>query len=245
MLVHPTLEKLHALKFLGMATAFTEQMKMPEAADLSFEERLGFLVDREMTDRENRRLKNRLKTAKLRESASVEDIDYRHPRGLDKAMMLKLCDCSWVRDHRNVFFTGPTGVGKTYLSCALGQKACREGYSTLYVRMPRLLNDLGTGRDDGRYSRLLDGLARVDVLVLDDWCLAPLTDEQRRDLFEILEDRHGRRSTILVSQVPIDKWHDAIGHPTLADAILDRVVHNAHKIVLKGESMRKKRGNLT
>ena len=159
--------------------------------------------------------------------------------------MLKLCDCSWVRDHRNVFFTGPTGVGKTYLACALGQKACREGYSTLYVRMPRLLNDLGTGREDGRYAKLLDGLARFDVLVLDEWCLTPLTDEQRRDLFEILEDRHGRRSTILVSQVPIDKWHDAIGHPTLADAILDRVVHNAHKIVLKGESMRKKRGNLT
>ncbi|HEX7424269.1 MAG TPA: IS21-like element helper ATPase IstB [Terriglobales bacterium] len=245
MLVHPTLEKLHALKFLGMANAFEEQMKMPEAANLSFEERLGFLVDREMTDRDNRRLKNRLKSAKLRESASVEDIDYRHPRGLDKALMLKLCDCSWVRDHRNVFFTGPTGVGKTYLACALGQKACREGYSTLYVRMPRLLNDLGTGREDGRYAKLLDGLARFDVLVLDEWCLTPLTDEQRRDLFEILEDRHGRRSTILVSQVPIDKWHDAIGHPTLADAILDRVVHNAHKIVLKGESMRKKRGNLT
>ena len=245
MLVHPTLEKLHALKFLGMATAFEEQMKIPEAADLSFEERLGFLVDREMTDRDNRRLKNRLKAAKLRESASVEDIDYRHPRGLDKALMLKLCDCSWVRDHRNVFLTGPTGVGKTYLSCALGQKACREGYSTLYVRMPRLLNDLGTGREDGRYAKLLDGLARIDVLVLDDWAIAPLTDEQRRDLFEILEDRHGRRSTILVSQVPIEKWHDAIGHPTLADAILDRVVHNAHKIVLKGESMRKKRANLT
>lgn len=242
MLLNPLMEKLLALKLGGMARALEEQINHSEIETLSFTDRLGLLVDRESALRENRRMKSRLKAARLREAAAVEDIDYRHPRGLDKALMLTLASCAFIREHLNVFITGPTGAGKTYLSCALGNKACREGYSVSYVRLPRLLESLGIGRGDGRYAKLLDGLARVDLLILDDWAIAPLTDEQRRDLFEILEDRYGRKSTIAVSQLPVEKWHDAIGHPTLADAILDRLLHNGYKIALKGESMRKKKG---
>lgn len=245
MLTHPTLDKLQALKFTGMATALAEQMAMPDIDELAFEERLGLLVDREATERENRRLTSRLRRAKLKHNAALEDIDYRHPRGLDKSLIRSLAACQWVKEHLNILLTGPTGVGKTWLACALAQKACREGHTALYLRLPRLLQDMAIAKGDGRYPKLLATLAKMDVLILDDWGLAKLTAEHRRDLLEILEDRHGIRSTLATSQLPIEKWHDTIGDPTMADAILDRLVHNAYKINLNGGSMRKRKANLT
>ena len=245
MLTHPTLDKLQALKFTGMATALAEQMQMPDIAELSFEERLGLLIDREATERDNRRLSSRLRRAKLKHNAALEDIDYRHPRGLDKSLIQSLAACQWVKEHLNILLTGPTGVGKTWLACALAQKACREGYTILYLRLPRLLQEMAIAKGDGRYPKLLATLAKTDVVILDDWGLAKLTAEHRRDLLEILEDRHGTRSTLVTSQFPIEKWHDVIGDPTLADAILDRLVHSAYRINLKGESMRKRHAKLT
>lgn len=240
MLNHPTLDKLESLRLLGMAKALREQTDMPECATLTFEERLGLLVDREATERENTRLASRLKRAKLRHSATIEDIDYRHPRGLDRATLLALANCQWIRTHHNCLITGPTGVGKSYLACALAHKACREGYSALYLRASRLFEELAIAKGDGRYRKLLARYARIDLLVLDDWGLSPLTDEQRKDMLEILEDRHELRSTLVTSQFPVEKWHPIIADPTLADAILDRLVHNAYKLVLKGDSLRKK-----
>ncbi len=245
MLHHPTLDKLQQLKFTGMASALAEQKEMPDIEELAFEERLGLLVDREITERENRRLTSRLRRARLKHNAALEDIDYRHPRGLDKSLFQSLAACLWVREHLNILLTGPTGVGKTWLACALAQKACREGYTALYLRLPRLLQEMVVAKGDGRYPKLLATLAKTDVLILDDWGLAKLTAEHRRDLLEILEDRHGARSTLATSQLPIDKWHDIIGDATLADAILDRLVHNAYKINLKGGSMRKRKDKLT
>ena len=245
MLNHPTLDKLEALRFSGMVKALTEQMAVPDIEELSFEERLGLLVDREMTEREDRRLKTRLRQAKLKQSACVEDIDYRQPRGLDKSLMLDLTGCQWIKRHLNIMITGPTGVGKTWIACALAQKACREGYRALYLRLPKLLQELPIAKGDGTYIKLLARLAKIDVLILDDWGLSKLMAEQRRDLLEILEDRYDCRSTIVTSQLPVDKWHDIIGDPTLADAILDRLVHNAYKIDLRGESMRKRKSLLT
>ena len=224
-----------------MVQALREQMDMPDIDALSFEERLGLLVDREVTERDQRRLKTRLRSAKLRVSACVEDIDYRHPRGLDKSMMAKLATCQWIRERRNVLITGPTGIGKTWLACALGHKACRDGLSALYLRLPRFLQELPIAKGDGRYVRMMKTLAKTDVLILDDWGLARLNDEHRRDLLEILEDRYDHRATIVTSQFPVEHWYDAIGDPTLADAILDRLVHNAYKIVLTGDSMRKRK----
>jgi DNA replication protein DnaC len=240
MLTHPTSEKLHSLRLLGMVKALDEQRRMPEIQDLSFEERLGLLVDREVTERDNRRLSSRLRKAKLRLEAAVEDIAYRPARGLDKSLMLALSSCRWIDEHLNILITGKTGVGKSYIACALAQKACREGHSALYFRLPRLLQELALARADGRYGKLLATLAKTDVVVLDDFGLGPLTDEQRRDLLEMFDDRHGNRSTIVTSQLPVKNWHEALGDPTLADAILDRLVHNAHRIPLEGESMRKK-----
>ena len=245
MLHHPTFEQLHALRLSGMYQALMEQMQMPAITALSFEERLGLLVDRESTERENRRLTTRLRQAKLRQTACIEDIDYRHPRGLDKALMTRLVTCQWVHDRQNILITGPTGIGKTWLACALGHKACRKGWTALYLRLPRFLQELPIAKGDGRYGKLLTTLAKTDVLILDDWGLAPLNDENRRDLLELLDDRYDRRATMVTSQLPVDHWHEAIGEPTLADAILDRLVHNAYKISLQGESMRKRQATLT
>jgi len=245
MLNHPTLDKLQDLRFTGMAKALSEQMALPDIDELSFEERLGLLVDREMTEREDRRLTTRLRQAKLKQNACIEDIDFKQPRGLDKSLILDLAQCQWIRKHLNLLITGPTGVGKTWVACALAQKACREGFTSLYLRLPRLLQELPIAKGDGTYTRLMNRLAKVDVLILDDWGLSKLIAEQRRDLLEILEDRHDTRSTIVTSQLPLDQWHHIIGDPTLADAILDRIVHNAYKINLKGESMRKNKSKLT
>ena len=245
MLKHPTLDKLHTLKLTGMAAALADQSATPDITDLSFEERLGLLVDREMTERDNRRMTSRLRRARLRHTAILEDIDYRNSRGLDKGLVQSLAGCQWVKEHLNVLITGPTGVGKTWLACALAHKACREGYTAQYVRLTRLLRELTIAKGDGQYSKLLTNLAKVDVLILDDWGLMKLSAENRRDLLEVLEDRHGRRSTIATSQLPIEEWHGVIGDATLADAILDRLVHNAYKINLRGESMRKRQAKLT
>jgi len=245
MLHHPTLEKLQTLRLSGMYKALSEQMNMPESETLSFEERLGLLADREMTERQDRRLKTRLHQARLKHHACVEDLDYRAPRGLDKALMLQLAACRWVREGLNLIINGPTGVGKTWIACALAQKACREGYTALYLRLPRLFEDLGLAHGDGRFTKLMAGFAKTDLIILDDWGLAKFTAEQRRDLLELLDDRHGSRSTVVTSQVPVDHWHEVIGDHTLADAILDRLVHNAYRINLKGESMRKRHAKLT
>jgi DNA replication protein DnaC len=241
MLIHPTIDKLRELRLTGMQKALIDQMDLPDRDTLSFDERFGLLVDSEYTERENRRLKTRLKRARLRQAATVEDIDYRHPRGLDKSLMLSLAGCDWIHQHHNVIITGPTGAGKSYLACALGNKACREGHPVLYYRIARLFQELAIAKADGRYDKVLRALARSKLLVLDDWGTAPLTDEQRRDLFEVIEDRYDRGSTLIAAQLPVKHWHETIGDPTLADAILDRLIHNAYTITLKGESMRKRK----
>ena len=245
MLLHPTLEKLTTLRFTGMAAALDEQMQMSSLDDLGFEERLGILLDREMAVRQTRRMNTRLRKARLRQDGCIEDINFRHPRGLDKSLVMRLAGCEWIKEHHNLIITGPTGVGKTFLACAFAQKACREGYSTLYLRITKLFEDLALSKGDGRYLKLLASFAKADLLVLDDYGLEQLCRDQRHDLLEILEDRHGLKSTLVTSQLPIDHWHEQIGDPTLADAILDRLVHNAHKIKLDGDSMRKQNANLT
>ncbi len=245
MLLHPTLEKLNTLRFTGMAAALNEHMQMNSLSDMNFEERLGLLLDREMAVRETRRMQTRLRAAKLRQDGCIEDIDFRHPRGLDKSLVLRLAGCDWIKERHNLIITGPTGVGKTYLACAFAQKACREGFNTLYLRTTKLFEDLALAKGDGRYLKLLKTFAKADLLVLDDYGLVQLGREQRHDLLEILEDRHGLKSTLVTSQLPVDHWHEQIGDPTMADAILDRLVHTAHKIQLTGESMRKKKANLT
>ncbi|HEV2614016.1 MAG TPA: IS21-like element helper ATPase IstB [Gammaproteobacteria bacterium] len=240
MLLHPLLEQLGQLRLKGMVHALETQLQQPDITSLSFEERLSLLVQHEITVRENQRLDNRLRNAKLKQAACVENIDYKERRGLDKSLMLKLATGHWIKEHHNLLLTGPTGTGKSYISCALAHKACLENYSARYVRIPRLFQELSVAKHDGRYTKLMTDFAKTDLLILDDWGLAPLTDEQRRDLLELLDDRHHLRSTIVTSQLPISLWHEIIGDNTLADAILDRLVHNAYKINLTGGSMRKK-----
>ena len=245
MLIHPMLDKLQTLRFFGMLSAFEDQMKMPDIGNLSFDERFGLLIDREMIDRLNRRFKTRLRKAKLRQNACLEDIDFRHPRGLEKSLMMQLASGQWIKEANNLLIIGPTGVGKTYLACALAHKACQLDYSALYFRLPRLLQQLDIAKGDGRYGKLLKSFAKTNLLIIDDWGLKKLIKEQSHDLLEIFEDRHRLQSTLITSQLPVDHWHEIIGNPTLADAILDRLVHNSYRINLKGESMRKKKSKLT
>jgi DNA replication protein DnaC len=240
MLTHPTLDQLKALNLDGMATAFVELQNQAQAAELSHAEWLALLLDREAANRNTRRFQIRLRSARLRHSqAAIEDVDYRTPRRLDKALFQQLAAGKWIAERRNLLVTGPCGIGKSWLACALAQKACRDGYTVVYARVPRLFADLELAHGDGRFTRLFRTLVKADLLILDDWGPDRLTPSQRRDLMEIVEDRHGNGSTLITSQLPRDKWHDVIGEPTFADAILDRIVHNAYRLELDGPSMRK------
>ena len=240
MLTHPLLEQLQKMRLTGMHKALQEQMQMDECQSMTFEERLGLMLDRETTERENRRLQTLLRKATLHQQAAIEDLDRHTPRGLDRQLVTRLNTMQWVRERLNLLITGPTGIGKSWIACALGNKACREGLSTRYFRLSRLFQALQLARADGTWTKLLRELARTDLLILDDWGLTPIQDEQRRDLLEILDDRFNAKSTLIASQLPIDHWHDYIDDPTLADAILDRLVHNAYRLQLSGESMRKR-----
>ena len=240
MLTQPTLEQLNELRLHALAQAWQAQHEDPSTDDLSFDDRLALLVEAEWMDRQNKRLSRLLREAKLRiAGACLEDIEYARERKLDRALIRQLATGRWIEAHQNVVITGATGTGKTFVACALAQQACRRGHRVLYRRMPRLFDELALARADGTYAKLLARFARTEVLVLDDWGLAPIQDVERRDLLEIMEDRHGLRSTIWTSQLPVAKWHDHLGDPTVADAICDRLLHNAHRIVLQGPSRRK------
>lgn len=239
MLRHPTIEALKSLRLFGMISALEEQQHTAEWRALSFEDRLGLLVDRERIEQDNRSLTARLRRARLGQQAVIEDVDMRAGRGLDRSLFTSLTTCDWISQHHNLLITGPTGAGKSWLACAFGHKACRENHSVLYHRLGRLFTELSTARGEGRYLRLLKTLSQVELLILDDWGMAPLVGDQLRDLLEILEDRHRRKSTLITSQLPVDHWHEWLGEATLADAIMDRLVHNSHKITLKGDSLRK------
>jgi DNA replication protein DnaC len=239
MLIHPTVERLRALGLSAMADALVAMESNSDAAELPHADWLGLLIDREATARENRRLARRLQVAKLRQAASVENVDYRSPRGLDRALFQTLATSQWVREHQHLAITGPTGTGKSWLACALGHRACRDGFSVLYKRAPRLFADLAQARGEGRLARLMTTFERTQLLIIDDWGPEPLTAEQRRDLLEIVDDRYDKGSLLITSQVPVSRWHDVVGDPTLGDAILDRVLHTAHRLELKGESLRR------
>ena len=238
MLLSPTLEKLKLLKLAGMVKGLEEQQRVKTYDDLSFEERLGLMVDYEQTHRENQRLAGRLSRAKLRHQACIDDINYAHPRGLDRSLIRKLATCSWIKGHHNLIITGPTGVGKSYIGCALAHKACLEGYTSVYYRAPRLLSEIETAHADGRYARVLQAIAKIDLLIIDDWGLSKLNSQEERELLEVMEDRYEKKSTIFSSQVPVKDWHDLIPNKTIADATLDRIVHNSYRIELDGDSLR-------
>jgi len=244
LLVQQTLEKLYDLRLKGMAHAFSDQAQRGEVADLSFDERFGLLVDQEWLLRQERKVHSRLKTARLKQNACAEDIDYRQPRGLDKTVVLDLLTCSWIRAGHNLILTGATGLGKTWLACALADRACREGLSAHYTRVPRLIHELAMARAEGSYLKRLAKLARMDLLILDDWGLAPLDGQGQHDLLEVVDDRAGSRSTLVTSQLPIAKWHDMVADPSVADALLDRLAGAAIKIQLKGGSMRKEKSKV-
>lgn len=240
MLTEPTIDKLRNMRLGTMAEAWMKQREDPKIHELDFDSRFAFLVDAEHLARDSKRIARALRAAKLRiGNACIEDIDFTPKRELDRALIRQLGTCAWIASHANVIITGATGTGKSYVACALGQQACRSGFRVSYRRMPRLIEELALAHADGTYTRLLGRLAKVDVLVLDDWGLAPLRDQERRDMLEIVEDRHGARATIITSQLPVENWHDYVGDPTIADALLDRVVHTAHRIKLKGPTRRK------
>lgn len=245
MLTQQTLQHLRALKLIGMADAFAQQLEQPTTQQLSFEERLALLVDRERTQRDNRRLGRLLRAARFKQPACVEEIDYQAKRGLARAQVVPLINCDWVRAHQNLHITGPTGTGKSWLACAFGQAACRQGFAVRYERTGRLLDELRIARGDGSYGKVLRQLARLDLLILDDFGLKPLAQTERHDLLEIIEDRHGLHATIFTSQLPISSWHAYLNEPTIADALLDRLLPNAHRLELKGESLRQPRQKLT
>ncbi|MEO5325221.1 IS21-like element helper ATPase IstB [Mesorhizobium sp. CC13] len=245
MLINPTIDMLRELGLTGMASAYQELETQTEARSLEHGEWLALLLEREATMRRQKRFEARARAAKLRHDAQIENIDFRAARGLDRNLFMKLAGCDWVRQRHSLLLIGPAGVGKSWLACALGHKACREDLSVAYHRLPRLFATLALARGDGRYPKVLKALARTDLLILDDWGPEKLNDEQRRDLLEIIEDRYEKRSTIVTSQVPVDHWYDMIGNPTIADAILDRLVHNAYRIELSGESMRKQKALIT
>jgi DNA replication protein DnaC len=240
LLTHPTLDQLQQLGLAGMARAFAELEANPSTRELSHAEWLALLLDRESTDRHDRRFKARLRYSRLRHQAVVEDIDYRAARGLDRALLQQLIAGRWIDEAQNLVIEGPTGIGKSWLACALGHKACRDNRSVLYQRVPKMFTDLALARGDGRHPRLMRAVGGVKLLILDDWGLEPLGAEQRHDLLEIVEERYGRGATLITSQIPVDRWHELIADPTFADAILDRVIHNAHRLKLRGESLRKK-----
>jgi DNA replication protein DnaC len=240
-----TLEKLYSMKLNGMADAFKEQMRQPDMSELTFEERFGILVDNHWSWREDRQLKMLLKNARLKDNACIEDIDYKTPRGINKSVILSLSNCDWIKNIQNIIITGPTGVGKTYIACALANSACRKGFSSLYMRAPRLFQEIAVARVDGSYPKLMNKILKAKVLIIDDFCITPIKGAESKDLLEVIEDRQGLCSTIISTQLPVEKWFEAIGDPTIADAVLDRLIHNAHKIDLTGDSMRKNRSSLT
>ena len=239
MLTEQTIDKLNAMKLHAFADAFNEQLHSSDYAELSFEERLGLLVDTEHTARENRRLSRRLRAAKLRYPASLESIDFKTPRRLNRQQIMTLATCSWLTEHHNLIVCGPTGIGKSFIACALVERACRRGFNALYIRAPRLIDQLAVSRIDGSYSRLLARLSKLHLLAIDDWLIAPLKDSERQHLMEVIEERAERGSTVVSTQLPIKDWHASIGDPNHADAICDRLLHNAHRIDMKGHSMRK------
>lgn len=238
MLNQATLEKMHAMKMPAMAEAFEHQLRSTENG-LEFDERIGMMIDSEWESRQHRRLTRRLQLAKLRYKASLEDIDFKTKRGLDRKVVTALSSCDWIRESRNLIISGPTGVGKTYLACAIAERACRSGLSAWYLRLPRLLHELAVSRGDGSYGRLLTKLTKTNLLIIDDWLLSPLKENERRDLLEVVEDRYERTATLVTTQLPVASWHEALGEPTHADAICDRLIHCAHRIELKGPSMRR------